>query len=226
MKFMTRRQFMVNYSLAAGALLGTGAIPFGLVPPRPVFAEDIKLIESTCKNIGKKILVVYESFCGSTAEVARCIADIFCKKGAQVDLFHVGSVTEISSYDGVVIGSAVKSASWYPSMIDFVKENQHALKQIPVAYFLTCLALYKNTEDSRKLANSYFNPVLTAVPGIKPETMQAFAGKLDYSKMNMMFRMVMKSKMKEKGIPEGDFRDFRAIETWAGNTVWPSMMTA
>jgi menaquinone-dependent protoporphyrinogen IX oxidase len=34
--------------------------------------------------------------------------------------------------------------------------------------------------------------------------------------MNMMIRMVMKSKMKSKGVPEGDFRDWNAIRSWAG----------
>jgi menaquinone-dependent protoporphyrinogen IX oxidase len=33
--------------------------------------------------------------------------------------------------------------------------------------------------------------------------------------MNMMIRMVMKSKMQNKGVPEGDFRNWKAIRSWA-----------
>jgi len=51
--------------------------------------------------------------------------------------------------------------------------------------------------------------------------MQAFGGVLDYSRLNMMYKMVMKSKMKKRGIPEGDFRDFKKIESWAENIAWP-----
>ena len=41
----------------------------------------------------------------------------------------------------------------------------------------------------------------------------------------MDFKMVMKSKMKKKGIPEGDFRDFDKIESWAVKTAWPLLST-
>ncbi|MCP3874526.1 MAG: hypothetical protein GY699_15395 [Desulfobacteraceae bacterium] len=225
MQIMTRRQFIVNYSLAVGAMMGAGAIPFGLVPIKPAFAEDIKFIESNCDNRGKKILVAYESYCGSTSEVAQTIADVFCNQGANVDLRHIETIKDVSSYDGAVIGSAVKSASWYPNAIAFVKENQNDLKHIPVAYFLTCLALYYDTPETQELAKSYFNPVLNAVPQVKPKEIQSFAGMLDYSKMNMIFRMVMKSKMKKQRIPEGDFRDFNKIESWAEKSAWPIMST-
>ena len=58
-------------------------------------------------------------------------------------------------------------------------------------------------------------PVLNAVPEVKPMGMGFFAGALDYSKMNLMYRTVMKSKMGKKGVPEGDYRDWTAIRTWA-----------
>ncbi len=90
-----------------------------------------------------------------------------------------------------------------------------------MVYFLTCLALYADTEQTRERAQSYFNPVLQSVPEVKPMAMGAFAGALDYSKLNMVVRMIMKTKMEKQGIPEGDFRDFHKIEFWAGNTVFP-----
>lgn len=77
----------------------------------------------------------------------------------------------------------------------------------------------------KKTAKSYFNPVLKAVPKVKPKEMQAFGGVLDYSKLNMVYKMIMKSKMKKKGIPEGDFRDFNKIESWAEDTAWPLLTT-
>jgi menaquinone-dependent protoporphyrinogen oxidase len=226
MKQITRRQFVVKSSRVATGLIGAHAMGFNVISPGSVFADDVKFIESSCESPGKKILVVYESYCGSTSKVAQGIADVFCKKGAKVDLRHIKTVTDVSSYDGVVIGSAVKSASWYPSAINFVKENQAQLKQIPVIYFLTCLALYHDTEASNKIAKSYFNGVLNGVPAVKPRAIQAFAGVLDYSKLNMMFKIVMKSKMKKKGIPEGDFRDFGKIGSWALNTAWPRLQTS
>ena len=225
MKQMTRRQFVVSSSTAVGTLIGAGAIGLGAVSPKAVFAGDAKFVESSCGSQGKKILVAYESLCGSTSEVAQSIATVFCRKGAKADVRHIENIENLSSYDGVVIGSAVKSSSWHLNAIEFVKENQEQLKQIPVVYFLTCLALYYDTKEAQERAKSYFDSVLNAVPQVKPREMQAFAGALDYSKLNIVVRMVMKSKMKKKGIPEGDFRNFNKIESWAETTAWPRLTT-
>ncbi len=226
MENLDRRQFVIKSSMTVGGLLGASAIAMGVMPPKPAFADDIKFVESSCQSGKKRILVAYHSYCGSTSEVAQSMADVFCKQSANVDVRHITSVKTVSSYDGVVIGSAVKSSSWYPNTIKFVKDNQAQLKKIPVVYFLTCLALYSDTDESKKTAQSYFNPVLRAVPEVNPKTMQAFGGVLDYSKLNMAFKIIMKSKMKKKGIPEGDYRDFKKIESWAKNTAWPLLTTA
>jgi menaquinone-dependent protoporphyrinogen oxidase len=226
MKTISRRQFVVNGSMTIGGLITASAVPVGLISPSQAFAGDVKFIESSCESKGKKILIAYESICGTTSGVAQSIGDVFCKQGAQVDVLHMENVKDISSYHGVVLGSAVKASSWNPGAIKFVKANKKHLQQIPTVYFLTCLALYFDTKGSRETAMSYFNPVLKAVPDVSPVTMHGFAGVLDYSKLNMMYRMVMKSKMKKKGIPEGDFRDFDKIETWAKNIAWPIMISS
>ncbi len=83
-----------------------------------------------------------------------------------------------------------------------------------MTYFLTCLALYKDSVETRQVARSYMNPVLKAVPTVQPVDMGFFAGVLDYSKLNMIYRMIMKSKMKDKGVPEGDFCNWEAIHGW------------
>ncbi len=226
MNNISRRRFVVNGTMTIGGLLTASAFPIGLISPNQAFAGDIKFVESSCESQGKKILVAYESLCGTTSEVAQSIGNVFCKQGAQVDVLHIENVKDLSFYDGVVLGSSVKSSSWNPKAIKFVKENKKYLQQVPVVYFLTCLALYYDTKDSRKVATSYFNPVLKSVPEVKPASVQGFAGVLDYSKLNMMYRVVMKSKMKKRGIPEGDFRDFDKIETWAKNTAWPIMVSS
>jgi menaquinone-dependent protoporphyrinogen IX oxidase len=80
---------------------------------------------------------------------------------------------------------------------------------------LTCLALYKEDDARRKVAETYMGPVLKKIPEVRPDKIGYFAGALDYSKLNFVYRMVMKSKMKKQGVPEGDFRDWNTIRTWA-----------
>jgi len=50
---------------------------------------------------------------------------------------------------------------------------------------------------------------------VKPVDIGLFAGVLDYSKLSFVVRMVMKSKMKKKGVPEGDHRNWDDIRAWA-----------
>jgi len=148
--------------------------------------------------------------------VAEAIGRVLCDAGVDTDIRLVKNVDDVSAFSAVVVGSAVRSTSWYPEAIEFVRKNRQTLIGIPVAYFLTCLALYEDSEASRKVAQSYMDPVFNAVPDVRPLDTGLFAGVLDYEKMNMMIRMVMKSKMKSKGVPEGDFRDWNAIRSWAG----------
>ena len=218
MRKMTRREFLIDGSVLVGGAIGGLAMGSEVLLPQNVQAAKVEFPESSCgleKKTGKKVLVAYASFCGTTGGVAEAIGQVLCERGAKVDVRLVKNVDDITPYEAVIIGSATRSSSWWPDAIEFVKVNHKVLSQMPVAYFLTCLALYKDTEASRRVAKGYMNPVLKAVPDVKPVEMGFFAGVLDYSKLNFMYRMVMKSKMKKRGVPEGDFRDWNAIRSWS-----------
>lgn len=214
----TRREFIVKGSIMVGAVFSGLSLGGCAQPPKQARAGESNFPESSCgkvKSDEKSILVAYASYCGSTGGVAEAIAKALCEKGAKVEVRLAKSVSDIGAYRAVVIGSAVRSASWWPDAMNFVSQHESTLARMPVAYFLTCLALYKDTSESRKMAMGYFDPVLKAAPGVKPVDMACFAGALDYSRMGFMYRTVMKSKMKDKGVPEGDFRDWQAIKAWA-----------
>lgn len=217
MKETTRRQFIVNGSIVVGAAisgLGCGHV----VSPDRAMAGEITFSEPSCgtdKSDEKPILVAYASFCGSTAGVAEAIAQALCGKGAKVDVRLAKNVGSIEGYRSVVAGSAVRSASWWPEALSFVSRHEQTLARMPVAYFLTCLTLYKDNPENRKTALGYFDPVLKGSPGVKPVDLGCFAGALDLSKMGVIYRMIMKSKMKKQGVPEGDFRNWPAIKEWA-----------
>jgi len=219
MKAITRREFILTGSVLAGAATSFLAPGSGVLSASKAHAARVDFHESNCgpKNKPcKKVLVAYASYCGSTGGVAEAIGRVLCDAGVDTDIRLVKNVDDVSAFSAVVVGSAVRSTSWYPEAIEFVRKNRQTLIGIPVAYFLTCLALYEDSEASRKVAQSYMDPVFNAVPDVRPLDTGLFAGVLDYEKMNMMIRMVMKSKMKSKGVPEGDFRDWNAIRSWAG----------
>jgi menaquinone-dependent protoporphyrinogen oxidase len=220
MKKMTRREFIAKGSMVVGGTLGGLALGGGIFSPPQALSAEVKFSESSCKTKKenkRKILVAYASFCGSTGGVAEAIGRDLCEQGAQVDVRFIKNVSDISSYEGAVLGSSVRSSFWLPEAMEFIKKNQERLSRIPVAYFLTCLTLYQDNAEKRGVARSYMNPVLKSAPSVQPFDLGLFAGVLDYSKLNIVYRTIMKSKMKKQGIPEGDFRNWEAIRAWARN---------
>jgi menaquinone-dependent protoporphyrinogen oxidase len=216
---VTRREFISESAMFTAGAIGVMALGSGVLAPQTVQAAKVEFPESSCgveKEKGHKILVAYASDCGSTGEVAEAIGQVLCDNGTAVDVRLVENVKDLSPYKAAVIGSAVHSSKWLPEAMKFVETNRKALSQMPVAYFLTCLTLYKSKDVTRRMARSYLDPMLDAVPQVKPVAMGLFAGVLDYSKLSFVVRMVMKSKMKKKGVPEGDHRNWDAIRAWAG----------
>lgn len=192
----------------------------GLMAPRISNAANVSFPESECgikQKGGKSILVAYASRLGTTGGVAESIGQVFCEKGETVDIRYIKSIGDLSPYDAVIIGSAVRSSKWLPEAVQFVQENRKALSRIPVAYFLTCLAMSKPNDGGQDTARSYMDTILKEVPDVKPVDTGLFAGVLDYQKMNFIMRAVMKSKMKDKGITAGDYRDWNGIRSWSEN---------
>jgi menaquinone-dependent protoporphyrinogen oxidase len=182
-------------------------------------AAEIKFPEGRCgdeKNIEKRVLVTYASKYGSTGGVADAIGKELCSKGVAADVVLIKNARNVNSYQGVVIGSAIYMGKWMSEAVDFVKNNKDSLRQLPVAYFLVCMTLSQPTEKKQAEVLSYMDPILKAVPEIKPVAIGAFAGALDYNNLSWLNKTILKV----KGSPEGDFRDWNAIRTWAREPVY------
>jgi menaquinone-dependent protoporphyrinogen oxidase len=180
-------------------------------------AADIKFPEGICRgSVKKRVLVTYASKYGSTGGVADAIGKELCAKGVNADVVLIKNVSNVGSYQGVVIGSAIYMGKWMSEAIDFVNKNQDILRQMPVVYFLVCMTLSQPTEEKRAQVLSYMDPILKAVPKIKPVGIGTFAGALDYSNLSWLNKKILKS----KGTPEGDFRDWNAIRSWAREPVY------
>lgn len=213
---------MSNGARVTGGALCALALGKGMMAPGIGHAANVVFPESDCgvrQRKGKRILVAYASRLGTTGGVAESIGQVICEKGKTADIRHIKNITDLSSYDACIIGSAVRSSKWLPEATAFVQENRDMLSRTPVAYFLTCLAMAKKTPDARSTARSYMETIFKEVPEVKPVDGGLFAGVLDYRKMNFIMRAVMKSKMKDKGIAEGDYRDWKRIRSWAEKVV-------
>ena len=192
-----------------------GAVSLGTCfSATPSHATPITFTEAQCGDqslAGRKILVAYASKYGSTGGVADAIGQTLCGKGATVDVRLMKNVTDLSAYRGVVVGSPVYMGKWLPEAVDFMKGHAEELRRIPLACFVVCMALHEPTPENMAKALAYLDPVLKAMPDIKPVGLGAFAGALDYSQLSWATKQIMKS----RGSPEGDFRDWKAIRAWA-----------
>lgn len=154
----------------------------------------------------KKILIAYASRAGSTTEVAERIGETLKGLGFEVEVKNVKEVTTISHYDGIIIGSAVRMFKLLPETMKFANRFRKEIQNKPVAYFIVCLTMQEDTEKSRDQAKKYIKPLLEIK---EPISVGLFGGKMDYSKLSFMWRILFKGK-----IPEGDFRDWKAITDW------------
>lgn len=166
--------------------------------------------------MSNRILVTFASRTGSTAEVADAIGKILSEGGSQVDVIAMKDVKDLSSYQAVVVGSAIRASKWLPEAAEFVQRHHAELAQKRCALFTVCITMaMKNAETYRSAVMGWIAPVRAMV---KPQSEGLFAGRLDFSKMpfnkdTLLFRISV-----ALGIfPRGDHRDWSAIRSWAEN---------
>jgi menaquinone-dependent protoporphyrinogen oxidase len=154
----------------------------------------------------KKILVAYGSVSGSTAEVAQAIAEEMGQAGTQVDISPVEEVKDISGYDAVVVGTAVRMFHILPKTRRFLRRHRKGLKNVPVAYFLVCLTMGEETPENIQKATDFAKPMNKTK---SPVSLGLFGGCVNHEKMTDIFGKSMKA------VPEQDHRDWQKIRAWA-----------
>jgi menaquinone-dependent protoporphyrinogen oxidase len=205
-----RRSFLILLGGAISAL----TLPCDKVVALETRQSGVEFHESSYekdRKIKSRILIAYGSRCGSTGGVAEAVGQVLSAAGATVDVRLVKNVNDVSPYQAVIVGSAIRMGKWLPEVVDFIKTHQETLSRVPVAYFAVCLAMKDDTAENRQKALGYLDPVRKQFPQVKPADIGLFAGAVDYGKLSFAYSLILKV----KGAPEGDFRNWEAIRTWA-----------
>ena len=158
----------------------------------------------------KKILLAYGTASGSTAEVAQAIAEEMQTSGVVVDIKPVEAVRDITGYNAVVLGTAVRMFRILGKTRRFLRKHRKALSQVPVAYFLVCLTMGEETPENIQKATNYAKPMVNIKA---PVSLGLFGGCVDHEKLTDFFGKSMKS------VPEQDHRDWEKIQGWARETL-------
>jgi menaquinone-dependent protoporphyrinogen oxidase len=201
----TRRDFL---KFAGAAVIVTASC--GGLTQLAALAPDVDLPEKTYRGkMNQKILVVYATKAGSTAEIADGIGQKLAESGVSVDVSPVEAAKDLHDYRAVVLGSAVRMGRWLPGMMTWIESNRAALQSMPVAVFSVHLLNLGEDETSRAAREAYTAPLHQL---ISPCAETFFAGKMDLSKLSFFDRTLSKM-MKAQ---DSDLRDWNAVHTWAG----------
>ena len=113
-----------------------------------------------------KVLVAYVSGFGTTAGVAKEIADVLGRQH-MVDLQTLSSVHSLDRYDAVVIGSSLRAGRWLGAMNKFLTRFREPLSRKPVAIFTVALTAHSQAGGRKVLAEN-LPRLLARYPEIKP----------------------------------------------------------
>lgn len=164
-----------------------------------------------------KVLVAYSTRYSSTKGIADFIAQRLRSYGNDVDVRDVAEVRNPEDYDAYVVGSAVYMRHWLKSSREFVLRNSRILVRKPVWLFSSGpLGTEKKNGHGRDLRDVSGPQELGELrEAVNPRCHRVFFGALNPRKLGLAHRMVRKMPAAREGLPEGDFRDWEEIGTWA-----------
>ena len=162
------------------------------------------------------VLVGFSSKYGATEGIAERIARKLREAGREALARPLASVDNPADYDAFVLGSAIYMGSWRKEATGFVRTNLAALADQPVWLFasgpLGAEPMDAQGRDKLKQAEP---KQFEEFDELSPRGRQVFFGALDPSVLGRRDRLVRRIPSGLELLPEGDFRDWAAIDAWA-----------
>jgi menaquinone-dependent protoporphyrinogen oxidase len=166
-------------------------------------------------------LVAYASRYGATQGIAERISDRLVSSGHLAQARSLTAVGDLLSYDTFVVGSAAYMGSWLKEATEFVRSNQVLLTTRPVWLFSSgpLGGATKDAEGRDLLVTSEPKEFKEFRQAIKPCDTRVFFGALTPSKLGFSHRTFRRIPAGRRLLPEGDFRDWTAIDAWADRII-------
>lgn len=159
-----------------------------------------------------QILVTYASKYGATREIAEKVGDVLRQAGLPVDVRPVKQAGDLAPYRAVILGSAVYVGKWPKEAGEFLQSHQKDLAGRPVWVFSSGPT---GEGDPVDLVEGQRVPaeLQPLVERIQPRDIAVFHGYINPAKLNLIEKLAINKLVKK---PMGDYRDWQAIEDWAG----------
>lgn len=152
------------------------------------------------------ILIAVASRHGASGEMANAISEELSALGLSTIVKDAKQAKDLNIYDAYIIGSAVYMGNWLRAARDLVKRNTAAFAGKPVWLFSSGPL---GEEDPQPKDEPAHLDELMKETGAREH--RVFVGKLDKQALGVGERLavnVVKA-------PEGDFRDWESIQSWA-----------
>lgn len=161
------------------------------------------------------ILIAYASAHGSTAEIARFMAEELAKRGVQVTVSNVESVDALEGYDAVLLGSAIHNGMLLPEMSRFIRGRRSDLESLPIYLWVACIRILEPHGAAHVLQYYIPGDIIDQLP---VRGVRVFAGKLHLDDLAWMEQMSLKMRYDGPHSADelqGDYRDWEQIREWS-----------
>lgn len=155
----------------------------------------------------RTILIAYVTKTGTTHHAAKIISEVFKSNGFSVEIKKIGDDFHIGDYYGIIIGAPINGMQWHPDAVNFITNNQQALKEKIVAYYFMSYILNVGNSFWNKRIQASLNTVKNIV---KPLNIGMFNGSIG-SDFPVVARWIFGIK---KGTPM-NLTDDSEVKEWA-----------
>ena len=155
-----------------------------------------------------KIGIIYASVDGQTEKICNKIYQHFLKKNKEVKLYRIEEFDiPILEFQTLVIGASIRYGHHNKQISEFIVQNKTALNKISTAFFSVNLVARKEDKNTAN-TNPYLIKFLKKTKW-KPNLIEVFAGKLDYSVYTFFDKIMIKLIMK---MTDGPTKSDKPIE--------------
>jgi menaquinone-dependent protoporphyrinogen oxidase len=164
-----------------------------------------------------KTLVAYASKYGATEGIAQRIGERLREHQLDVDVVKCEDIQDAAGYDAYVVGSAVYEFNWRKDARKFVKRNVDTLASKPTWLFASGpVGTEKVDKDGKDVLEGAAPRQFAKYESLlHPRGMQVFRGAYDHETIRGGDRMIAWMPAIRDILPQGDFREWDAIDAWA-----------
>lgn len=161
------------------------------------------------------VLVVWASRLGSTREVAERIGARLSEDGLDVRVESADDARVRPADEAVIVGSAVYAGHWLAPAVAFARREMTSLGDRP-AWLFSVGPVGERAARSTPQEAAEIDELERL---FRPREHRVFAGALDRSEIEGAGFGRVERFIAKHFVPEGDFRDWEAIDHWADGIV-------